>query len=61
MVVSNNKNSRMSGRKHLLDDHRDMVDYRQIPASVAPVPASVRLPLIDSADKVLFKHHPKIN
>ena len=41
MVVSNNNNSSMSGRKHLLDDHRDMVDYRQVPASV-PVPAPVR-------------------
>ena len=30
----------MSGRKHhLLDDHRDMVDYRQVPVSAAvPVP-----------------------
>ena len=37
MVVSNNNNSSMSGRKHLLDDHRDMVDYRQVPVSV-PVP-----------------------
>ena len=45
MVVPNNNNSSMSGRKHLLDDHRDMVDYRQVPASVAvpaPVPAPVR-------------------
>ena len=41
MVVSNNNNSSMSGRKHLLDDHRVMVDYRQVPASV-PVPAPVR-------------------
>ena len=39
----------MSGWKHLLDAHRDMVDYRQVPASVAvpapvlaPVPAPVR-------------------
>ena len=43
MVVSNNNNSSMSGRKHLLDDHRDMVDYRQVPASV-PVPAPEERP-----------------
>ena len=42
MVVPNNNNSSMSGRKHhLLDDHRDMVDYGQVAASV-PVPAPVR-------------------
>ena len=42
MVVPNNINSSMSGRKHhLFDDHRDMVDYRQVPASVASVPAPV--------------------
>ena len=39
MVVSNNNNSSMSGRKHLLDERRDMVDYCQVPASVASVPA----------------------
>ena len=46
MVVTNNNTSSMSGWKHhLLDDHRDMVDYRQIPASVASVPASVPAPV----------------
>ena len=41
MVVSNNNNSSMSGRKHLLDDHRDVVDYRQISVSVFVVPVPV--------------------
>ena len=49
MVILNNNNSSMSGRKHhLLDDHRDMVDYRQVAASVvvpASVPASVPPPV----------------
>ena len=39
MVVPNNINSSMNGWKHLLDDHRDMVDDRHVPASVASVPA----------------------
>ena len=35
----------MSGRKHhLLDDHRDMVGYRQVPASVVPVPVPTHVP-----------------
>ena len=34
MVVMNKKKNSMSGRKHLLDDHRYMVDYRQVPVSV---------------------------
>lgn len=49
MIVPNNNNSSMSGRKHhLLDDHLEMVDYQQVTVLVhvptdelAHVPAPV--------------------
>ena len=44
MVVPNNNNSSMGGWKHLLDAHRDMVDYRQVAASVVPAPVPTHVP-----------------
>ena len=34
----------MSGWKHLLDAHRDMVDLRQVAASVVPAPVPTHVP-----------------
>ena len=44
MVVPNNNNSSISGWKHLLDAHRDMVDLRQVAASVVPAPVPTHVP-----------------